>query len=116
MLVKNMPHKLRDRPTQCLFLRAVLALCEGRVGSAMREGLLAGVVEHLLSIDADIRWEDIVDAPTGGPWYWGGGGCRWVTKWEPVCLQSASSHAARPALQIWHTIGSAAKALAKVGK
>lgn len=72
MLVQNMPHKLRDRSTQCLFLSAIISLCEGKVGPALREGLLAGVVEHLLSIDADIRWEDIVDAPTGGIWVFGG--------------------------------------------
>jgi RNA polymerase I-specific transcription initiation factor RRN3 len=66
MLVQNMPHKLRDRPAQCLYLGALISLCEGKVGPALREGLLGGLVEHLLSIDADIRWEDIVDAPTGG--------------------------------------------------
>lgn len=65
MLIQNMPHKLRDRSTQCLFLQAIISLCEGKVGPALREGLLSGVVEHLLSLDADIRWEDIVDAPTG---------------------------------------------------
>jgi RNA polymerase I-specific transcription initiation factor RRN3 len=37
-----------------------------QVGSSLREGLLLGVVEHLLSIDADIKWQEIVDAPTGG--------------------------------------------------
>jgi hypothetical protein len=36
-----------------------------QVGSSLREGLLLGVVEHLLSIDADIKWQEIVDAPTG---------------------------------------------------
>lgn len=65
MLLHNMPHKLRDRSSQCLFMRAVLCLAEGRVGPALREGLLAGVVEHLLGIDADIKWEEVVDAPTG---------------------------------------------------
>lgn len=66
MLVQNMPHKLRDRSAQCLYLGALISLSEGKVGPALREGLLGGLVEHLLSIDADIRWEDIVDAPTGG--------------------------------------------------
>ncbi|KAF6257096.1 RNA polymerase I-specific transcription initiation factor RRN3-domain-containing protein [Scenedesmus sp. NREL 46B-D3] len=65
MLVQNIPHKLRDRSSQCLFLRAVILLAEGKVGSSLREGLLLGVVEHLLSIDADIKWQEIVDAPTG---------------------------------------------------
>jgi hypothetical protein len=74
MLVQNMPHKLRDRSAQCLYLGALISLCEGKVGPALREGLLGGLVEHLLSIDADIRWEDIVDAPTGGAGACVGGG------------------------------------------
>lgn len=32
MLVQNIPHKLRDRPSQCLFLRALILLAEGKVG------------------------------------------------------------------------------------
>jgi RNA polymerase I-specific transcription initiation factor RRN3 len=31
MLVQNIPHKLRDRSSQCLFLRAVILLAEGKV-------------------------------------------------------------------------------------
>jgi RNA polymerase I-specific transcription initiation factor RRN3 len=42
-----------------------LLFCVLQVGSSLREGLLLGVVEHLLSIDADIKWQEIVDAPTG---------------------------------------------------
>jgi hypothetical protein len=34
MLVQNIPHKLRDRSSQCLFLRAVILLAEGKVRSA----------------------------------------------------------------------------------
>lgn len=43
----------------------LLYVCRVQVGSSLREGLLLGVVEHLLSIDADIKWQEIVDAPTG---------------------------------------------------
>lgn len=56
LLVSNFPHKLRDRNTQCLYLRAVFALAEGRAGGGLREGLLAGVVEHLIGIDVEIRY------------------------------------------------------------
>eukprot|EP00775_Hariotina_reticulata_P003857 gene3857-4114_t len=49
-------------PVQADVMRAME---KGRVGPALREGLLAGIVEHLLSIDADIKWEEIVDQPTG---------------------------------------------------
>ncbi len=55
LMVANFPHKLRDRNTQCLYLRAVYGLAEGRAGGGMREGLLAGVMEHLISIDVEIR-------------------------------------------------------------
>jgi len=65
MLLQNLPHKLRDRSTQCLYMRALVGLSQGRVGPALRDGLLSGIVEHLLSIDADIKWEEIVDQPTG---------------------------------------------------
>lgn len=56
LVVANFPHKLRDRNTQCLFLRAVYALAEGRGGAGIREGLLTGATEHLISIDVEIRW------------------------------------------------------------
>ncbi|PRW34096.1 RNA polymerase I-specific transcription initiation factor RRN3-like [Chlorella sorokiniana] len=62
LVVGNFPHKLRDRNTQCLYLRGVFALAEGPSGGAVREGLLAGVVDHLIGIDVEIRWEDIAEA------------------------------------------------------
>lgn len=46
-------------------LSAVLGLAERRGGAPIRDGLLAAAIEHLLSIDVEIRWEDIVDVPTG---------------------------------------------------
>ncbi len=55
LLLGAMPHKLRGRGTQCLYLRALFSLAERRAGAPVREGLLAGVVEHLASIDVEIR-------------------------------------------------------------
>jgi hypothetical protein len=66
LLVQNLPHKLRDRSTQCLYLRGAMALAEGPAGRPVRDGLLLGLVDHLLSIDVEIKWEDIVDVRTGG--------------------------------------------------
>ena len=43
----------------------VLGLAERHGGAPIRDGLLAATIEHLLSIDVEIRWEDIVDVPTG---------------------------------------------------
>lgn len=59
LLSSNFPHKLRDRNTQCLYLRAAFALAEGHAGGAVREGVLAGVVEHLIGIDVEIRWAHV---------------------------------------------------------
>ncbi|KAI8468899.1 MAG: RNA polymerase I-specific transcription initiation factor RRN3-domain-containing protein [Monoraphidium minutum] len=65
MLLLNLPHKARPRPLQCLYLRAVLGLAEAPSGAPLREGLLLGIVDHLLSLDVEIKWEDIVDVKTG---------------------------------------------------
>ena len=64
LLSSNFPHKLRDRTTHCLYLRALFTLAEARAGGAVREAILALVIEHLISIDVEIRWEDIVDVMT----------------------------------------------------
>lgn len=56
LLLGSVPHKLRDRGTQCLYLRALFSLAEGPAGVAVRDGVLQGVVEHLTSIDVEIRW------------------------------------------------------------
>ena len=61
----SMPHKLRDRDTQCLYLTALFRVAEAPSGAPIRAGLLAVVLDHLLSLDVEIRWEDIVEVPTG---------------------------------------------------
>lgn len=66
LIVSQMPHKVRDRNTQCLYLSALFRIAEDRSGAPIREALLTAVVEHLLSLDVEIKWEDIVDVPTGG--------------------------------------------------
>jgi RNA polymerase I-specific transcription initiation factor RRN3 len=65
LISQHMPHKLRDRNTQCLYMSAMLDLAERRAGASIREELFAAAVEHLLSIDVEIRWEDIVDVSSG---------------------------------------------------
>lgn len=74
MLLQNLPHKTRDRGAQCLYLGAALGLAERPAGAPLREGLLLGVVDHLLSLDVDIKWTDIVDVITGGACCAGGQG------------------------------------------
>jgi hypothetical protein len=70
------PHRLRERATHCYWLRAVTHLAEEKHTnntnnnssssnmSSIREPLLAGIVEHLITIDVELRWEDIVDVVT----------------------------------------------------
>lgn len=52
----DQPPVMSPSRLQCLYLRGAFALAEGPAGAAIREGLLAGVVEHLISIDVEIRW------------------------------------------------------------
>lgn len=63
LLTSNIPHKLRDRATHCLYLRALFQLAEAPAGVALREGLLNAVIYHILDVDVEIRWEDIVEVP-----------------------------------------------------
>lgn len=49
MLAANLPHKLRDRSTHCFYLRALLRLSEGPCGACVADGVLAMLVEHLVS-------------------------------------------------------------------
>ena len=64
LLTSNIPHKLRDRATQCLYFRALFQLAEAPAGVALREGLLSAVIYHVLDVDVEIKWEDIVDIPS----------------------------------------------------
>jgi hypothetical protein len=59
------PYRLRDRETQCIYLRGALALAEAPAAAAVREGILAAAAEHLLSLDVEIRWQDIAAAEAG---------------------------------------------------
>jgi len=64
ILASNFPHKLRDRTTHCLYLRGLCSLAEAASGAALREGILTSIVDHLIAVDVEIRWEDIVDVVT----------------------------------------------------
>ncbi|CAL8468014.1 g7552 [Coccomyxa elongata] len=62
VIAGGIPHRLRDCDTQCLYLRGALALAEAPAAAAVREGILAAAAEHLLSLDVEIRWQDIAAA------------------------------------------------------
>ena len=49
----------------CTYYRGVLALIEHGLAGALHADLLATLVEHLLSLDVDIRWQDIAPSSAG---------------------------------------------------
>ena len=55
LLLAAAPHKLRDRRAHCLWLRGAAAVTEGAHGGGLREGLLAGMLDHLLAVDVEVR-------------------------------------------------------------
>ena len=63
ILLRRIPHKTAVKARQCQYLRAAFALVETPAGRPLRDGLLRGVVRHLLDVDVEIRWQDI--APDG---------------------------------------------------
>jgi len=64
LLVSNLPHKMRDRGVHCLYLRGVFAIVEGPHGYGLGDGLIPAVIAHLIDVDVDIKWEDIVEVMT----------------------------------------------------
>lgn len=64
ILVSNMPHKMRDRGTHCLYFRGMFAVAESQPNSGLSDGLLPPIVSHLIDVDVDIKWEDIVEIMT----------------------------------------------------
>lgn len=63
----GIPHKLRERDAQCSYLYGALQLAEKPAAVAVREGILAAAVNHLLGLDVEIRWQDIAAAEAGTP-------------------------------------------------
>jgi len=63
ILLRRIPHKTAVKARQCQYLRAAFALVETPAGRPLRDGLLRGVLRHLLDVDVEIKWQDI--APDG---------------------------------------------------
>ena len=63
LLASSIPHRLKDRDTQCLYLRALFVVAAQPAAATMRDGLLGAVVDHLLSLDVEIKWQDIAERP-----------------------------------------------------
>ena len=61
----GIPYKLRDRDVQCAYLHGALQLAQRPAAAAVRDGILAAAVNHLLGLDVEVRWQDIVAAEAG---------------------------------------------------
>ena len=53
-----------------MYLRALAALSEGPGGVTVRSGLLAAMINQLINVDVEIKWQDIVDAMGEAPASW----------------------------------------------
>ena len=62
ILARGVPNKVLQRSTQCSYLRALFQIAESPHAAAIRDTILAIVVQHLVSLDVEIRWQDIAFA------------------------------------------------------
>eukprot|EP00232_Nephroselmis_pyriformis_P026413 CAMPEP_0182870090 /NCGR_PEP_ID=MMETSP0034_2-20130328/10311_1 /TAXON_ID=156128 /ORGANISM="Nephroselmis pyriformis, Strain CCMP717" /LENGTH=527 /DNA_ID=CAMNT_0025002577 /DNA_START=170 /DNA_END=1750 /DNA_ORIENTATION=+ len=63
IIVQQWPHKRKDQYILCTYLQNVFRAMDGAGGEALFEPLLGSVVDKLIEIDVEIRWEDIADIP-----------------------------------------------------
>ena len=59
ILARGLPNKVHSRSMQCTYLRGLLQIAELARAAPMRGPLIAVVVQHLVSLDVEIRWQDI---------------------------------------------------------
>eukprot|EP00899_Mesostigma_viride_P011644 jgi/Mesvir1/20480/Mv12367-RA.1 len=60
IIITRMPHKRHPKKQHIFFLENVIRLAESRQGAVLREDLLIVIVERLLDMDVEIKWEDIL--------------------------------------------------------
>ena len=59
VLARGLPNKVLPRCIQCTYLRGMLRIAELPRAAPIRRQILAGIVQHLVSLDVEIRWQDI---------------------------------------------------------
>lgn len=64
-LSQRMPFKFQTRASPCMYFRAVYQLSQTPAGDCVRDGLQAAMVDCLLNIDVEIKWQDIADQQAG---------------------------------------------------
>lgn len=60
-LSNRMPFRFDNRAAPCMFFRAVYQLSQTAAGDCIRDGLQSVMVDCLLNIDVEIKWQDIAD-------------------------------------------------------
>lgn len=64
-LSQRMPFKITNRAAPCMYFRAVYSLSQTSAGDCIRDGLQGAMIDCLLNIDVDIKWQDIADQQAG---------------------------------------------------
>ena len=64
-LSQRMPFRFDNRAAPCMFFRAVYRLSQTAAGGCIRDGLQAAMIDCLLNIDVEIKWQDIADQQAG---------------------------------------------------
>lgn len=60
ILIQKMPHRRSDKEFHNLYIKGVFTIAEEPAWASLRDHLLAAVIDRLIEIDVEIRWEDIV--------------------------------------------------------
>lgn len=64
-LSQRMPYKITNRAAPCMYFRAVYSLSQTPAGECIRDGLQGAMIDSLLNIDVEIKWQDIADQQAG---------------------------------------------------
>jgi len=65
-LRNGVPHKSAPKDVQVGYMRAALMLVDSADSAALRDEFLKVIVAHLLEVDVEIKWDDVVAGATSG--------------------------------------------------
>ena len=63
ILARGVPNKFIVKPVQCTYLYGLFSIAELPMAGAIKQSILTTVVQHLLSLDVEILWQDIAWSP-----------------------------------------------------
>ena len=67
IVVRGIPNKVTPKVLQCTYLHGLLKLAEARAAGPVKDAILVSIVQHLLSLDVEILWQDISWSPGAAP-------------------------------------------------